>query len=321
MTLVLGHGDVCEVATMTMAIEAMEHAYGLAGDGLTGEARRYDVSLAKGWLRLMVVEAQGLEVFGYKAMNLFPGVGVRYAVHLYDGATGALSAIVDAKQVTALRTAACAAVATDRLAPPRVERMAVIGTGAEARTQLLAMDAVRPAATVAVHSRSEANVARFIEEMAPHVSAELAPCTSVDEAVEGAQLVVLATKSDTTVLRAEQVQPGVHVNSVGAARLDQRELAPDVFALADLVVCDEVDLVSREAGDAVQAVAAGTFVPEQAMSLAELVRSQVRRGNASITLFKSVGSALQDLALAGRVVEAARAKGLGHEIQGFLQTK
>ncbi len=321
MTLVLNHGDVCEVATMAMAIEAMEHVYGLAGDGQTGDPRRYDIALTKGWLRLMVIEAQGLGVFGYKAMNLFPGVGVRYAVHLYDGSSGALAAIVDAKQVTALRTAACAAVATDRLAPARVERMAMIGTGAEARTQLLAMDSVRPAATVAVHSRSEANVARFIEEMAPQVAAELTPCTSVEDAVAGAQLVVLATKSDTPVLRADHLRSGVHVNSVGAARLDQRELDSDVFAVVDLTVCDEVELVSREAGDVAQAVVAGTFVPERAMSLAELVRSPVERDDSAITLFKSVGSALQDLALAGRVVEAARAKGLGRELAGFLQTK
>lgn len=321
MTVLLTHSDVCEVATMAMAIEAMEHAYGLAADGLTGEAQRYDVALDKGWLRLMVIEAQGLGVFGYKAMNLFPGAGVRYAVHLYDAETGALEAIVDAKRITALRTAACAAVATDRMAPALVERMAVIGTGAEARTQLLAMEAVRPATTVAVHSRSAANVERFIEEMAPQVAAELVPCPSVDDAVAGAQMVVLATKSDTTVLRAGQLRPGVHVNSVGAARLDQRELDPDVFALADLIVCDEVALVSREAGDVAQALAAGTFSPERAVSLAELVRSQMDRDEASVTLFKSVGSALQDLALAARVVEAARAKELGQELEGFLQVK
>lgn len=321
MTLLLSHDDVDEVVTMAMAIEAMEHAYGLAGDGLTGTPQRYDVALAKGWLRLMVVEAQGLGTFGYKAMNLFPGVGVRYAVHVYDGATGTLQAIVDAKRVTALRTAACAAVATDRLAPARVERLAIIGTGAEARTQVLAMEAVRPATTVTVHSRSADNVRRFVEDMAPQVSAELVPCSSTDEALAEAELVVLATKSETTVLRADQLHPGAHVNSVGAARLDQRELDPDVFAAADITVCDEVELVTREAGDVAEAVAAGTFQAERVLSLADLVRDGVQRDAGSLTLFKSVGSALQDLALACRVVEGARSKGLGLELDAFLQVK
>lgn len=321
MTLLLDHGDVSEVASMAMAIEAMEHAYSLAGEGQAGVPRRYDIPLSKGWLRLMVVEVPGLGVFGYKAMNLHPGEGVRYAVYIYDAATGALDAIVDAKQVTALRTAACAAVATDRLAPAKVQRMALIGTGAEARTQLLAMEAVRTPRTVAVHSRSEANVARFIDEMAPKVTAELSPCVSVDEAVAGAELVVLATKSESSVLRGAHLHPGMHINSVGAARLDQRELASDVFPGVHLTVCDEVDLVSREAGDVSEAVAAGTFAPESAMSLAELVRGGASRGDGQVTLFKSVGSALQDLALAVRIVEAVRAKGLARGVEGFLRTK
>ena len=307
---------------MEMAIKAMEHAYRVAGQGQAGAPRRYDIGLERGWLRLMVVEAQGLGIFGYKAMNLFPEVGVRYAVHLYDARSGALEAIVDAKQITALRTAACSAVVADRLAMPQISRSAVIGTGAEARTQLLAMEAVRPTATVAVYSRSAGNRRRFIEEMGPLVAAELRECSSVSEAVSEAGLVVLATKSDAAVLSADQLDKGVHVSSVGAARLDQCELDPSVFAEADLVVCDAVDLVSREAGDAVQAIEVGAFNPEAAVAMAELVVRDLRRPpGASMTLFKSVGSALQDLALAMRVVEAARAKGLGTDIGGLLDVR
>lgn len=321
MTLVLGWEDVSKIASMDLAIEAMEQAYGLAAEGRVSNPHRFDITLQKGWLRLMVVEAEGLGVFGYKAMNLFPGVGVRYAVHLYDITSGQLLAIVDARQITALRTAACSAVATKRLAPPQVRRTAIIGTGAEARSQLLAMEIVRPAQTIGVHSRSDENRDRFIEEMTPLVAGKLENCSSVDEAVYGAELVVLATKSAEMVISADQLGAFVHVNSVGSARLDQHELDPQIFAGASMIVCDSVDLVCREAGDAAAALKQGLFNPDTALSLADLVGNGTAGERSGLTLFKSVGSALQDLALAARVVEAATRDAMGWELGSFPSVK
>lgn len=320
MTLLLTDEEVSAVATIEMAIEAMEGAYRLAGDGRVGEPRRYDIELGSGWLRLMAVDAAGLGVFGYKAMNLMPGVGVRYGVYVYDCTTGALLAVADARRITALRTAACSAVAARRLVAPGVRRLAVIGTGAEARTQLLAMQAVRPAGSVAVYSRSAQNRQRFADEMAPLITGVVEPCNSVAEATKGASLIVLATKSETPVLEVNHLDSPVHVNSVGAARLNQRELAPEVFSMADLIVCDSVELVTREAGDAAVARDQGHFDPSAAISLAELLRDDQRRAP-GITVFKSVGSALQDLALAVRVVDAARSRGLGTQIDNFPSVK
>lgn len=323
MTLLLRHDDVAPIATMDVAIAAMSDVFRLEGEGRVGQPRRHDVASERGWLRLMPVVAAGLNAFGFKAMNLTKGVGVRYAIWVYDLESGALRGILDAKLITAIRTAATSAVATDRLARTDVDRTAVIGTGAEARTHLRAMQAVRPAAKVTVYSRSAANRAAFVDQLSPLVDAELVNCSSLADAVTGAGLVVLATKSPAPVLHARHLQPGMHVNSIGSARKDQFELATDTFDRFATVVCDSREHVFSEAGDAIDAVAVGAYEVESAVNLADLVvrGGPGRRAADEITLYKSVGTATQDIALASKLLDIAEAEGIGTDIGRFPEPK
>jgi alanine dehydrogenase len=323
VALMLREAEVAELATMDVALQAMSDIFRLEGEGLTGESGRFNIPNDRGWLRIMSVAVPGLGAFGFKAMNLTQGVGVRYAVWVYDIATGALRGIVDARVVTAMRTAAATAVATAELARTNVERTAIIGTGAEARTHLQAMQAVRPAPKVMVYSRSPANRATFVEEMSPTVDAELVACASVDEAVANADLIVLATKSPEPVLFGRHLQPGMHVNSIGSARADQYELAVDTFARFGVVVCDSTGHVFGEAGDAIAATKDGDYAVDGAVDLADLLvgKARGRTRDADLTLYKSVGTATQDIALASRLLDLATAAGRGFDLGDFPELK
>jgi alanine dehydrogenase len=322
VALLLSDADVTALTTMDVALRAMADVFRLEGEGLTGEPVRFNIPHDRGWLRIMSVAVPGLGCFGFKAMNLTAGVGVRYAIWLYDLASGSLRGIVDAKVVTAMRTAASSGVATGLLAREEVERTAIIGTGQEARTHLVAMQAVRPASKVSVFSRSAANRAAFITGMSSLVDAELVDCASVDEAVLNADIVVLATKSPEPVLFARHLEAGMHVNSIGSARDDQYELAGDTFSEFGAVICDSKKHVFSEAADAIEAARDG-FSLDRAANLAELVVGEAagRTGDDAITLYKSVGTATQDIALASRLLDLAEGTGRGSELGTFPAIK
>lgn len=323
MALLLQHDDVVQLVTMDNAIEAMTSVFRLEGEGQTGEPQRFDIPTGRGWLRLMPVVVQGMNAFGFKAMNLTQKVGVRYAISVYAVETGELRGILDARVITAMRTAATTAVATRELAQASVDRTAVIGTGAEARTHVLAMQAVRPATKIMVYSRSPENRAQFIAEMSKDVDGDLIDCASLDEAVAGAQIVVLATKSPEPVLFARHLEPGMHVNSIGSARTEQFELAVDTFGDFSTIVCDSKAHVFTEAGDAVAALAEGAADLADVRNLADLmVDAQPHRTSAEdVTLYKSVGTATQDIALASRLLDLAEEAGLGRDLGTFPDLK
>lgn len=323
MTLLLRHEDVEQLVTVELAIDAMSEIFRLEGEGGTGQPQRYDVPTGRGWLRLMPVVAQGLNAFGFKAMHLTHQVGVRYAIWVYELDSGELRGILDARVVTAMRTAATTAVATRELAKPDVQRTALVGTGQEARTHLAAMQAVRPAPEVRVYSRSADNRAAFIKEMSPLVEAELVDCPTLAEATSGADIVVLATKSPEPVLFGEHLEAGMHVNSIGSARADQFELAVDTFDRFSAIACDSKDHVFTEAGDAIAAIAQGQADLDAVDNLSELVRGKGRGriGADEVTLYKSVGTATQDLALASRLLDLASSSGLGQQLGTFPDIK
>jgi alanine dehydrogenase len=321
--LILRHDDVASMLTMELAIETMRDVFTLQSQGLTDTPKRLDVPAGDGWLRLMPVAISGMKAFGFKAMNLVPRIGVRYAIWLYDLPTGELRGILDARLITAMRTAATTAVATDLLARQHVDRAAVLGTGAEARHHLAAMRLIRSASRVTVYSRSSANRAAFVADMANPGFDELVDCSSVDEAVTGADLVVLATMSPTPVLTAEQLRAGMHVNSIGSARRDQYELTADAFTRFSSIVCDSADQVFAEAGDAIAARKADENSFVSASDLSEVVagRAAGRRHEDDITLYKSVGLAIQDIALAHAVLVRAEQAGTGTDIAEILSLK
>lgn len=316
MTLLLTHDDVRSAVTMDDAIAAMEAGFKEEGQGETLLPQRTNVKLSKGWLRVGPVAMEGSGWMGFKAMNLAPGHGVRYQVHLYKIATGELVAIMDAQHLTTLRTGATSAVATRRLARPRKVLTALLGSGPEARAQLEAMVAAGYVSKARVFSPTQANREKLAGEFREK-GVDIDAASSARAACDGASLILAAVKSSEPVLNAAWLQAGAHVNSVGTARRDQRELDIDTFRVASPIAVDTRKGVFEEAGDAV--AAADAVAENNVHELKDIVAGKApgRTSDDQITLFKSVGTGIQDIALASVIYQKALDAGLGTDLGQF----
>lgn len=273
---------------------------------------RIDLRHPNGWLRSLPAFIAGQDLLGFKILNRTDDVGMRYTIYVHRLSTGELEGIVDALEITNLRTGAVSALATDYLAQGDVEVAAIVGTGPVARGQLRALELVRPAAETRVFARTPENRRSFVDAMSPVVSGRLVEANSLENAVEGADLVTLATKASSPVLRADHLRSGMHVNSVGPASRDRIEVDPAAFDVFDRVVCDSAALVFDEAGDAHLASSREGFARERAEDLVDVVTGSARREHTDeLTLFKSVGNGAQDLVVAARLLELAAANSVG----------
>jgi ornithine cyclodeaminase/alanine dehydrogenase-like protein (mu-crystallin family) len=300
----LDHAAVLDSIRELFAIQAEPDAVGMG---------RIDISHPNGWLRSLPGYIAPKDLLGFKVLHNTRGVGMRYTIYVHRLSTGELIGIVDGLEITNVRTGAVTAVATDHLAVKDVEVAAIVGTGPIARGQLRALELVRPAIETRVFARTPENRAAFVREMAGLVSGRLMAAASIEAAIDGALLVTLATKATEPVLKAGHLRPGMHVNSVGPASLDRVEVDPTIFGRFDRVVCDSVDLVLGEAGDAHRAVAEHGWAPTSATELSEVVTGIApgRLGDDEITLFKSVGTGAQDLVVAARLLDLAESSGVG----------
>ena len=320
MTLLLKHDDVLDAVAMGDAIGAMESAFREEADGGVLLPQRINVKAGKGWLRVGPVVMEKSGWMGFKAMNLTPGQGVRYQVHLYSVETGALVAVMDAQHLTTLRTGATSAVATRLLARPGPCDVAVLGSGPEARAQLEAMNVAGFVKSARIFSPTLANRRKLSEEFRTR-GMNATDVGSAEEAVAGADLIVAAVKSSETVLFGRWLRPGMHINSVGTARRDQREIDPETFQRSKCIIVDTKEGVFCEAGDA---VAARDVIREESVhDLATLVAGKApgRTSDQDITLFKSVGTGIQDIALAAVIYRRAVEAGLGRELGEFPYLK
>jgi ornithine cyclodeaminase/alanine dehydrogenase-like protein (mu-crystallin family) len=319
MVLILRHDDVRAAVNMADAIEAMEAGFREEGDGAVLQPQRTNIPIdnSRGFLRLGPCVMRNSRWMGFKAMNLAEGTGVRYQVHLYSMDDGALHAIMDAQLLTTLRTGAASAVATRRLARKSAGTVAVVGAGREAFMQLEAMRVAGYVASAKVYSPTPANRESFAAYFRDTLGMDIVAAASAQAATEGADIVVAAVASSVPVVMGSWLRPGMHVNSVGTARPTLREIDEDVLRRSDIIAVDTRHGVFAEAGDCV--VAKGWLKPEHASELAEIVcgRASGRANDQQITLFKSVGTAVQDIALAIKIYQNALAKGLGERVDGF----
>lgn len=232
---------------------------------------------------------------------------------LFDPDTGALVSVMDGRYITEARTAAVSAVSAKALARPDASRLAILGSGVQARSHLEALAEVRALTDVRVWSPQARSRERFVTEMAGRVAAPVRACDSAEATVRGADLVVLVTSSPTPVVDDAWVAPGAHVISVGACRPDQREMAPELVARGRLVV-DSRAAALVEAGDVVQGIREGRFdASHVAGELGEVLLGRIsgRRSDAEVTIFKSLGMAVEDVAAADLVYRRAEDSGAG----------
>lgn len=318
---ILDTATVDRYLTTEIALKAMRNCFRLEAEDRAGASARSDLGHSAGWMRVLPAVFEGFGVFGHKVITFTSTRGVRYVITIFDIETGEMRAVMDGMAITGARTGATSAVAADLLCRPAVGAMAILGTGSVARTQLPALTAVRPVEEIRVYSRNPVNRAGFITEMQPTLQAKLVDCPTPEEAVEGADLITLATKSPEPVLGTRHLQRGMHVNSVGSARPALFEVEPEAFAAFDVIVCDSVELVFGESGDAITAASSGLFDVGAATKLSAALAAGVDRGPSDLTLFKSTGTGLQDLALAAAILEMAEADEAGTTVDPVLAVK
>jgi ornithine cyclodeaminase len=237
-------------------------------------------------------------------------------VALFDPETGALVAVIDARYITEVRTAAVSAVSARWMARADAGRLAIIGTGVQARSHLGVLASVRRLGEISVWGPDAEQLRRYAVEMSDCVGLRVRAAASAEDAVRDAEMVVLVTSSPAPVVRDEWVAAGAHVISVGACRPDQREIDPPLVARARLVVDSRAAAVV-ESGDVVQGMAEGLFdASHLAGELGDVVAARVKGRTAAdeVTLFKSLGLAVEDVATAALVLERATARRLGVEL-------
>jgi ornithine cyclodeaminase len=293
----IGAAELAAALPWTEAIAALEAAF--AGPRPDGPARSH-VAVPGGELLLM--PAAGAGGVGVKLVTLAPGNAQRglpfiHGVYvLFEPGTLAPAAIVEGAALTALRTAAVSALATHHLARPDARRLVVFGAGAQARAHVAAMRAVRPIEEVAIVGRDRGRARALVAALAAD---GVAAAVAGPEAVASADVVCTCTTSREPLFAAAALPPGAHVNAIGAYRRDMRELPAAVLRHALLVV-ETRESALLEAGDVLLAIADGVLTEADVRhELAAVVQGTVGRGGRDeVTVFKSVGLALEDLAIA-----------------------
>lgn len=241
----------------------------------------------------------GIKVISIYQQNYAKGLSSHQGIiHLFDSENGMLLLSLDADEVTAIRTAAVSALMTDLLAEDHAETLCLIGTGTQAITHLEAISLVRPIKRVQVWSKNPANVARFVQEQSEHHDIELIACQSAEAAVREADIVCTLTSSSEPLVFNPWLKAGVHINAVGASTPNYRELAPEVIFDSDVFV-DNYESAGNEAGDLILAVGDKTKVrPLIKGDIHEALTKPGLIDKSHKTLFKSLGLAIEDIAVA-----------------------
>jgi ornithine cyclodeaminase/alanine dehydrogenase len=315
--LYLSEADVARLVGVEDAIACLDGVFAAWRDPGTTNLPRQRARLAAGTLNLMGAACEAQGIFGLKAY--FAGrSGARYHVLLYAGDGSGLLAMIEADLLGALRTGAASGLATRLLARSDARTLAVIGTGKQARTQVAAVCAVRPIERIRVFSRSRENRRAFAFAVADEFGIETEPVDSGEACVKDADVVVTITKAAEPVLRAEWLADGVHVNAAGANSADRREVDAETVLRASVRVTDHVAQAQVEAAEFRDLVAAGQLAWSDVRELGDLVTKRVpgRVSSSDVTLFKSLGIALEDIAFAKLTNERAVDAKVGTPLPG-----
>jgi ornithine cyclodeaminase/alanine dehydrogenase-like protein (mu-crystallin family) len=313
--LYLQETDVLRLLDMRLAIDAVEEAFRRLAAGDASNVPRVRAIGPQMVLHTMSAAADYLGMSGWKAYST-TRQGARFHLGLYDQLSGALLALVEANALGQLRTGATTGVAVQWMADVNTTEAGLFGAGYQAETQLAAVAAVRPLKRVYVYSRQEERRQAFAERMSQRLDLEVTAVDRPQEAAEELALVITATTSREPVFDGNCLAEGALVCAVGSNWLNRAEIDSNVVRRADNIVCDSIEACQREAGDFVDALEKGVFDWSRAVELSDVVsgRAVGRSRPESIALFKSVGMAIEDVALAAQLVKLARAAGVGVEL-------
>jgi len=307
----LAEEDVRRLLTVKDALEALDECFAHWHDAGTSNIDRRRARVGAGNFNLMGAAYGHRKVYGLKAY--FAGKSAaRYHTLLYCAETARLLAMIEADLFGAIRTGAASGIATKFMAKKNAQSLAVIGAGKQAIHQVAAIVAVRAIKSISIYTRTPEGRIAFAQALERQFSIPAKPATDAQTCVAGADIVVTITKSAEPVCRGEWFSEGTHVNAAGANAAERRELDADAILRAQLLVTDARSQAQTEAGEFRDLAAAGKLDWSNVYELGDIVAGKVaRQSDRQITVFKSLGIALEDVAFAELAYRRAVAAGIG----------
>jgi alanine dehydrogenase len=315
MALFLSEADVRQLLTMDLALEAVEAAHRAHGAGRAIDIPRQRTRVPTASLHILQGALLDEGVMGYKAYTVNKE-GARFLVHLFDAASGRLLAVIEADYLGMMRTGATGGLAARLLAREDAATVGVFGAGWQAQSQVEALCRVRPIRRVKVYSRTAERSRTTTADFQRRFGIEAIPVETPEQAARDSDIVVTITTSATPVFEGAWLADGCHVNAAGSNALIRREVDEKTVGRAAVVCVDSRATALAESGDLLPALEKGRLHAGQLIELGEIVTA-VRSGRTSrdqITLFESQGMAIQDLAVANRLLRSAQGRGLGKEV-------
>ncbi len=307
--------DVTNLLTMSDTLAAVETAFKAQATGdATNESRRR-VRANGAILMTMSGAIASLGTYGLKAYTVAKGKA-RFHVTLYDTATGELLALIEADKLGQMRTGAASGIATKYLAREDAKTVGIYGTGWQAQSQLAAVCAVRKIESVKVFSRSEEKRNQFSATMSTQLGIENITPVAEPEAAADAEILITVTSSPKPVLEGTWLKPGTHINAAGGNSIMRSEVDDEVIKRANFIAVDSKDQAKMEAGELVFPVEKGILTWERVQEVCHVVNGEVqgRKSSEDITLFKSLGLAIEDVATATWIYRKAQSLHVGKNI-------
>jgi len=312
MALYLSEDDVKQVLTMDMALVGVESAHRDLALGRASDTPRARSRLPQTALHILQGALPDQGILGYKAYTSNRS-GNRFLVHLFDAASGQLRAVVAADYLGMMRTGATSGVAARWLARPDSTIAGVFGAGWQAEGHIRAICATLPLARVKVFSRKADKLQDFCRRLSEQTGIAVVPALSAEDTVRGSDVVGTVTTAAQPLFEADWLESGAHINAAGSNALIRQELSEATVRRCAVIAVDSVPTALAECGDLLPLLEKGRLHERQLLELGDVIagRRAGRESAGQITLFESQGMAIQDLAVAWRVVQAAETRGLG----------
>lgn len=315
MVRYIREAEVRQILTMPKAVELVSRAFRDRALGKAFDIPRRRTLQPGGHLHVLQAAAPEINLIGFKAYYLKPDART-FFLHLINHRRGNQEALIEADWLGRIRTGAATGVATDCLARKDASVVACFGTGRHAQTQLEGVAAVRRLTDVRAFGRNRERQKNFCETMSRTLGVDVRPVHTEADAIDGAHIVNVMTRSDQPVFDGNLLQPGQHVNAAGSNALDRREIDLAAIRRCDVIVVDSREVARGECGDLLPAIEQGLLYWENIADLGEVLlgRRPGRTAETEITLFESHGMAMQDVYAGHYVLARARERNIGVDL-------
>jgi ornithine cyclodeaminase/alanine dehydrogenase-like protein (mu-crystallin family) len=315
MVLFLGEEEVEQILSMDDAVRVLEETFRHQGLGNIINHPRLRIRTEKSMLHYLAGAVPHMKVMGYKAYTSYKG-GVKFRIFLHNIETGELLSIMDGNFMGMIRTGAATGVATKYMSKANSDVVGIFGTGWQARGQLMGVASVRKVKVIKAYSRNAEKRKLFCDEMEKLLKIETIPVEKSQDVVDKADIIITSTTSVEPVFKGEWLQGGVHINAIGGNFLFKREIDETTVQRSNVIVVESKEQSKVEAGEFLPLIEKGRLQWNEIHEIGEVVagKAKGRTKDEEITLFKSLGIAIEDIAVAAHIYEIAKARGVGQEL-------